>query len=275
MIGLYHKTGPDDDEISEGSIRKYLGELYDTFTPEIFQEIGSTNSYLKEKSDGMKPWHAVIASGQSMGRGRRGRTFASPSGTGVYLSVLLKPELLSARMTMITAIAAVAACRAIEACTEEKAYIKWVNDIFVRGKKVCGILTEALVDPDSGAVIGMVMGAGFNVYEPDGGFPEEIKDIAGAITEGRSSELRSRIAAGFLKEFRTICSAPEACDHIKEYRERSFVIGTDINVISGSSVRPAKAMDIDDECRLIVVYDDGTREALSSGEVSVRERIGG
>lgn len=272
-----------DDPLNEALIRQYLGECEGKFALEVFPEIDSTNTYLKKKAvqahqsgwpADLKAWHTVIASFQSAGRGRMGRAFASPAGTGLYLSILLHPQISAERATRITTAAAVAACRAIVACTGEEPKIKWVNDVFLHGKKVCGILTEASVNPESGKLDWAVMGIGFNVYEPQGGFPEELKDIAGAVSAEWQPDLRSRIAASFLREFYGLCRDLKATGFLEEYRRRSFLIGQEVNVLRGETVRPATALDIDSECHLLVRYEDGSIEALSSGEVSVRPMAG-
>ena len=253
-------------------LRDYLGEYSEIFMPEFFPEINSTNTYLKNKvinDPGLRAWHTVVASAQTAGRGRKGRSFLSPALTGLYLSVLLRPDTDTETAEKITTKAAVAACLAIEECSGEKAGIKWVNDIFVRGKKAVGILTEGCVEPGESSPKWVVMGIGFNVFEPEGGFPEELKDIAGAIMRDIDPYLRVRIASVFLKEFYRICSEPDDAYYI-EYRKRSFIPGNRINVISGDSVIPAYALDVDRECHLLVRYEDGREETLSSGEVSVR-----
>ena len=265
-----YRLGSLSDAISEGSVRQYLGEYASAYSLEVLSSVDSTNSYLKRKAAELPAWHAVIASGQSAGRGRLGRSFVSPVNTGVYLSVLLHPDLPAEKAVRITTAAAVAACFAIEECTDEEPSIKWVNDVFVRGKKTCGILTEASIDLESGGLDWAVMGIGFNVYEPEGGFPEELKDIAGPIARTRERDLRSRLAAAFLKAFYDICQDLSGSRFAEEYKKRSFIIGKHINVIRSGQARPAEALDIDEECRLIVRYDDGSTEALSSGEVSVR-----
>ena len=274
-----YRLGPGSDAVSVNSLRRELGEDADVFDPEVLAEVDSTNTYLKKKAaaaqhdgwlDGLRDWHTVIAACQSEGRGRLGRKFVSPPETGLYMSVLLRRETATGQAARITTIAAVAACLAIEACTREKAAIKWVNDIYVHGKKVCGILTEASVNLETGGLDWAVMGIGLNVYEPREGFPEEIREIAGSIVRERQRDLRSRLAAAFLKEFRRICSDPEGSGYVDEYRRRSFLTGKEIRVISGDSTRLARALDVDKECRLRVQYEDGTTETLSSGEVSVR-----
>lgn len=257
-------------EIKESTL-SYLGDYRSIFEPEFFSEIGSTNDYLKEiASKETKTWHTVIASAQTAGRGRQGRSFSSPAETGLYLSILLRPTPHPELAVRITTAAAVAACQAIEACTDEHPQIKWVNDVFLHDKKVCGILTEASVNPDSRELEWAVMGIGFNVYEPNGGFPDELKDIAGPISEKKIPGLRGHLAAEFLKDFYRICSNISEADHSEEYKKRCFVIGRDINVISGDSIRAAKAVDINKECHLIVRYEDGTLDTLSSGEISIR-----
>jgi len=265
-----YRLGALSDALSEGSIRKYLGSYSEKFSLEVFQSIDSTNSYLKKRAAELPDWHTAISSSQSAGRGRLGRSFESPEGTGVYLSVLLRPQLPAEKAVRITTAAAVAACLAVEHCTDEVPSIKWVNDVFVRGKKTCGILTEASIDLESGRLDWAVMGIGFNVYTPEGGFSTELKNIAGPISQKRERDLRSRIAAAFLKAFYDICTDLLGSSFSAEYKKRSFLIGRHINVIRSGQSRPAEALDIDEECRLVVRYEDGSTEALSSGEVSVR-----
>ncbi|MBQ7558414.1 MAG: biotin--[Lachnospiraceae bacterium] len=280
-----YRLGPESDAVSENSIRTYLGEYASVFEPEVFREISSTNSYLKEKaSDSLhgstenevKTWHTVIASAQTAGRGRKGRSFISPPGTGLYLSVLLRPKADAGLAARITTAAAVAACVSIEACTEEHPQIKWVNDIYLRGKKVCGILTEASIGLESGGLDWAVMGIGMNVYEPEESYPEALQEIAGAIAEKRENNLRCRLAASFLLHFHRLCSELESGRFAEEYRERNFLIGRQVLVIRGGEERAATALDVDRECRLSVRYEDGSRETLSSGEVRIRpQRDGG
>ena len=279
-----YRLSKKNDVLSEGLIRKYLNygraidktenaeptDYAEKISLEVLSTVDSTNTYLKSKAAETPSWHAAIASQQTAGRGRMGRSFESPANTGVYLSVLLRPDLPAQEALKLTTASAVAACLAIEECTDSKAQIKWVNDVYVNGRKTCGILTEASIDLESGGLDWAVMGIGFNVYEPEGGFPEEIRGIAGAITAERSRDLRSRIAASFLKHYYDIVELGRLEGFAEEYKRRSFIIGERVNVLRGGSSRPARALDIDEECRLIVEYEDGSQEALSSGEVSIR-----
>ncbi|MBQ3372205.1 MAG: biotin--[Oscillospiraceae bacterium] len=262
----------EQDAVSEAGIRKALGEQADVFTLEMYDVITSTNTVMKERAESLPEWTVIISGSQTAGRGRIGRSFYSPSDSGIYLSVLLRPALPASESTRITTAAAVAACRAIESCTTARPSIKWVNDVFVNGKKVCGILTEGSLNMETGGLDWAVMGIGLDVYEPDGGYPEEIREIVGSIAQQREKNLRNTLAASFLRQFYSICSSLEEADFAEEYKKRSFLIGEDILVLKGDAVLPARAVDIDKECRLLVQYEDGSREALSTGEVSVRPK---
>lgn len=265
-----YKLADTSDAISENIIRKNLDNYNDIFQIEVHEKISSTNTVMKEKAAQLPDWYTIISGSQEGGRGRRGRQFFSPVNTGVYISILVRLQISAMDATHITTAAAVAACRAIEKCTKAKPTIKWVNDVFVNSKKICGILTEASISMESGGLDWAVMGIGLNVYEPEEGFPDELKDIAGAITDKKQRDLRSRLAAEFMKGFYDVCQDLLNKSLVKEYKERSFLIGHGVNVIRGEQIIPAQVLDIDDECRLIVQYKDESTEALSSGEVSIR-----
>ena len=264
-----YRLAEDNDVVSLPAVKKYL-EGGEDENIEVYPEVSSTNDVLKGKAAGANEWHTIIAGRQSAGKGRKGRSFYSPSGSGLYMSVVQHPDVPAEMATRITTAAAVATCRAIEECTDAKPEIKWVNDVFVDGRKVCGILTEASFNMENGLLDWAVMGIGFNVYEPEGGFPEEIRDIAGPITKKRQKNLRCRLAICFRNEFINICQDLAGAKFADEYRKRCFLLGKKINVLKMEGPVPAKAIDVDDECRLIVRYNDGLEEALSSGEVSVR-----
>ena len=173
-------------------------------------------------------------------------------------------------MVFVTAMTAVAMARAIERTVDADAVIKWVNDIFVRGKKVCGILCESAFDADALSEY-VVIGAGVNITEPFGGFPADISAVAGALLPyGNRQELRSSLAAAFLEELFGEYAHIDSRSFLDEYRRRSMVTGKSISVISPSLTRHGKAIAIDDDCRLVVRFDDGTTEHVSTGEISVR-----
>lgn len=251
--------------ITAAGIRAALGPLGRVIEVEVLEQCASTNTLLRERADDLPAWHAVIAKRQTGGRGRLGRRFYSPEGTGLYLSVLLRPDLPPEELTSVTPAAAVAVCRALEELGAERCAIKWVNDVYIRGKKVCGILTEA-----GPGLQYAVVGVGINVTEPEGGFPADIAGVAGAVFPRSRGELRETVAAAFLRHFYEICAALPG-GPAEEYRERSFLVGRTVDVVRGDVVRRARVLAVDGQYRLLVRYEDtGGEEALFSGEVSIR-----
>lgn len=212
----------------------------------------------------------VMAETQTAGRGRRGRAFFSPGGTGLYMSILLRPKLPPERAVLLTAAAAVAVCRALEGLGEAPS-IKWVNDVYLRGKKVCGILTESAVSAGGAALDYAVVGIGLNISEPRGGFPAELGGIAGGVSVAPSEGLRERLAEAILGHFALFSADPGSC--VSAYAERVTPRGTRIDVISAAGTRSAVVLGTDEKCRLLVRYDGGGEEALSSGEISIKTRL--
>lgn len=260
------------DILSPQGIRKYLKPVYQAIELTVLPAAASTNALIREKANqGFPEGYTVISNEQTEGRGRYGRTFYSPGGTGIYMSILLRPVHYSAQQAVrLTAVAAVAMCEAIEAVSGETAQIKWVNDIFVRGKKVCGILTEAAFGLESGALEYAVLGVGVNVYPPREGFPKELEAIAGPVFDSARDDGKNRLAGEFLNRFMDCYTAPGQTDYIEKYRSRSLVIGKEITVFAGSQARSAHACGIDDACRLLVRYDNGETASLSYGEIGIR-----
>lgn len=261
-----------NDVLSLQGVRRYLNEAYQDMDITVLSTTGSTNALVREKAAGGQPeGYVVIANEQTRGRGRRGRSFYSPSGTGIYLSVLLRPDHFSPQQaSRVTTMAAVAMCEAIEELSDECAQIKWVNDIFVRGRKVCGILTEASLDLESGFVDYAVLGVGVNVYTPKEGFPEELHKTAGAILEEEKDDGKNRLAGAFLNHFMDYYQSKEQTAYIEAYQRRSLAIGRKVMVISPNHTREALAYGVDEECRLLVQYENGETEKLSSGEISIK-----
>lgn len=274
-----YRLSPDTDIVSSQGVGKYLSQDL-SLNMTVFDEVVSTNTLLKERAaDGEKEGTVIIANSQTGGKGRLGRSFFSPLDTGLYISVLLRPtDMAPQRALRITTMAAVAACDAIEGVLTgwEKPQIKWVNDIFLRERKVVGILTEASMSMENGNLEYAVLGIGFNVYPPEGGFPEEIRNIAGAILPERVPDAKNKIAAVFLNRFFELYRSREEKAYAAEYKKRSLVLGKKVDVIPTGSgeKRIAKVLDITDECNLLVEYLDGKKEeaVLSSGEVSIRPK---
>ncbi len=257
------------DPISADGIRAHLDAKNRYLRIETRPCVSSTNALLLSRAAaGEEAGAVLVASRQTAGRGRRGRSFVSGD-MGLYMSVLLRPVLSPAETIRITTAAAVAVAEAIEAETKREAKIKWVNDVLLDGRKACGILTEAAFDA-RGMVSYAVLGVGINVYTPKDGFPEEIREIACGVCQDCVPNLRNRLAAAFLNAFFRMYADLADESILCAYRERSAVIGRRVRVLRGEESRDALALDVDDSYRLVVAYGDGSREALSSGEISVR-----
>ena len=235
-------------------------------------EVDSTNALARQAAEaGEAEGLVLIAASQTAWRGRRGRSFFSPPGGGLYMSALLRPQLPAQDAALMTTLAAVAVAEAVEAVSGRPAGIKWVNDVYVGGKKVCGILTEASLDCESGALAYAIVGIGINLTLPQT-LPPELQDIMGAVFAGAQPEgdAASRLAGDvWTRFFRAYRRLPETA-FLEAYRARSILIGQDVDVLRPSGPVPARAIGIDAHAGLIVRYPDGTQETLSSGEVSVR-----
>ena len=267
-----YRLSPDSDILSPQGIRRFLKPEYRDLDLTVLPTAPSTNALVREKANQGRPEGCVIvACGQTDGRGRYGRQFFSPIDSGVYLSLLLRPTAYSPQQaTCLTAAAAAAMCQAIDAVTGQQPGIKWVNDIFLHGKKVCGILTEAAVGLETGALDYMVLGAGVNLYPPVKGFPEEIQPIAGSVLERSCPEAKNRLVGEFLNRFWDFYTHPECRTYLEDYRSRSLAIGQNVTVLSAGRAVSAYAYGIDDDFRLLVRYENGDTEALSYGEIRIQ-----
>ncbi len=254
--------------LSADGIRKYLLPPAEDLKLEVLESAASTSSLLRERAGAGKRWaEAVIAASQTAGRGKPGRSFYSPPDTGIYLSVLFYPEVSAARAPLFGTEAAVAVCEAIESVSGKKPWIKWVNDILIDGRKVCGILTEASVKESEEKPDYVIVGIGINVFPPKEGFPAEIRETAGSVFESAQPDMKNRLAAEVLNRLMRRCEALEHGEPAEGYLGRSLAAGMRIAVRSGEGERPAVVLDIDDACRLLVRYDDGCEAALSAGEI--------
>jgi len=260
-----------NDCISESYIRDAVGQGK-CLSVRRFDCLPSTNRFLCEKAKrGMPEGLVVIAEHQTEGYGRYGRAFCSPEGTGLYMSILLRPEGTPEISLLITTAAAVAVSEAIEELTGRRCGIKWVNDLILDGKKVCGILTEGALCADSARLDYAVLGIGINVTEPIGGFPAEIRDVAGALLEAPEAGFRNRLATAILHRFFEYYRQLEKRTFFDGYRQRLFFLGKQVSILrTGQEIAKAIALDVDRDFRLLVRYDDGRVEALSSGEIGIK-----
>ena len=282
------------DIINTERIFAYISKHYPQFsdiTIECYPELDSTVTYAQRAlancgalrgADGMltaagKRYHRalIVAEKQTAGRGRMGRTFISPQKTGIYLSVLYAPCGGISKPARLTACAALAVCRAIKKLYAVDPRIKWVNDVFVHGKKVCGILTEGVVSLESGIIESAIVGIGINIADNPASFPAELTHVAGSITG--NTAINSVGRAALAAEVVCQCLALfEGDTHtaMQEYKQLSFILGQRIEVcpVAGSTeaAYEATALDITDDASLVVQLLDGTQQTLLSGEVSLR-----
>jgi len=261
-----------DTTMEATEIQRYLNRESQGVTLQVEQEVTSTNTLLYEKAKaGEKEGYVLLANAQTAGRGRQGHSFYSPKDSGIYMSILLRPE--EAAITdaaRITSMAAVAVCEAIEKVVQKPAQIKWVNDVFMEGRKVCGILTEGFPGAD-GKIAFVILGIGVNVYLPGEGFPEEIENIAGAAMESREQkDMRNPLAAEIINQFMKYYRIWDKTGYIEEYKERSLVMGKTVTVLHPEGERKAKVLSMDEDCHLQVQYENGEIAWLHSGEISIR-----
>lgn len=266
-----YRLDAGNDVLSEQGVKSYLKNQ--AISPKVYASISSTNTVLKAMAaEGAPEGLALIAGEQTAGRGRMGRSFYSPADSGLYMSLLLRPTLPAAEAVRVTACAAVAVAEAIEELSGLPAQIKWVNDILVGGRKVCGILTEASLDCESGGLSYAVVGIGINTAVPEGDFPPELRQIAGAaFGEDRPPELRCRLAALVLDKLMDFYTRLDDPAILEAYRRRSLIPGREINILApGKEAVPAAALAVEEDYSLLVRLADGSLRRLNSGEVSVR-----
>ena len=254
---------------SPQSVMKLLGGAKEKFDIIYRETVGSTNTELKALAEQGSPEGTVLIAGeQTAGKGRRGRSFCSPKDTGLYMSVLFRPDFSAEKALFITTCAAVAVAEAVDEITGGEAKIKWVNDVYLNNKKVCGILTEASVDFEGGGLNYAICGIGVNFSGE--ALPEELKEIAGGIG-GDPKALKPKLAAEILSRFFRYYERLEALDFLPEYRRRSLLTGKTVSFTRDGEQYKALVLGIDEKARLMVRLENGEELALSSGEVIIEK----
>ena len=270
-----YRLAEDSDVLSLEGIENYIDDKYKSFEIQVFDQIDSTNLEAKRQALlGKESGLAIIANTQSKGRGRRGRSFFSPQGS-IYLSVLFKPQDKESKdLVLITTAASVAVCRAIKKVLNKSPKIKWVNDLYYDGKKICGILTEAVSDIESGQIDQLIVGIGLNYKNPKNGYPEEIEDVAGALCKDDETIPRNHLLAQILNELYYVYENIETREFFKEYKEMSNVIGKRIKYSTSldlsQDIKEARAIDILEDGGLLLEDDDGQRKVIHTGEITIR-----
>ncbi|MDO4492728.1 MAG: biotin--[acetyl-CoA-carboxylase] ligase [Clostridia bacterium] len=229
-----------------------------------YAEIDSTNTEGKRliRAGAALPL-LLVADHQTAGRGRLGRNFYSPKNTGLYFTLVVSPHGGPADAVPLTQAAAVAALRAIRRLTGADVTVKWVNDLYLGPKKIAGILTEAAAAPDGSLAV--LIGIGINLTTED--FPEDIAERAGAL---RTDIPKETLLTEIVKELLPFAQNPGDRSWLEDYRSCSNVVGKRVNVLRGETSRVAEALEIGDDGALLVRFEDGSEEALTSGEISIR-----
>ena len=275
--GLGYRLTAAPDALTEREVRRFLGqpgvlgrELH------CLETIDSTNTYAKKLAmSGAPDGTVVIANDQTAGRGRMGRTFQSPKDKGIYLSVLLRPEMEPQRLMPVTAMAGIAVADAVEAVCGVRPGLKWPNDPVIGNKKLCGILTEMSLEGETGRVQYLVLGIGINVGQAD--LTEDVAAIATSLSAylGRPVS-RPQLAAALIKELEKLYGALKDGDlsrYLAAYRRDCVNLGKTVQLL-GEDRDVVTAVDIDGEFGLVVRTADGTEKTVRSGEVSVRGLYG-
>ncbi len=252
------------DSLNLKRIMNYLGDS--PFVITLFDEVTSTNTLLKDAiKNGAHSGTTFVANAQTAGKGRLSRKFYSPKGSGLYFSTYIKTSDIPP--FFMTVIASLAVVNAIEETFGLDTKIKWVNDVYFNGKKCAGILCEAINCDQK--IDGVIVGIGVNVSVPHGGFDDEIKGIATALFDKPGTDRRNVLLSSVLRHLNGYIEDFDSAKIVGEYREKSFIIGKEVMVSKLDNDSIATVIDIDDECRLVVKYEDESIEHLSTGEVRI------
>ena len=259
------------DHFSSADIQAFAGGSCAGWQIEVVAETDSTNTRLKERAKAGAPEKLLLAAErQTAGRGRLGRSFLSPEG-GIYFSLLVRPNIPLEGCTDLTVAAAVCTARAVEKLCGLRLDIKWVNDLYADGKKLCGILTEGAALPN-GMTDYAVVGIGLNLQKPNCGDDKELADLVTGLTEQGCTVSRPHLIAAILAEFdRYYADMEESHPQVvEEYRRRMFLTGKEVTLSTDPQKRPHTVVGVDDRAGLLVRTPQGEVISLHSGEVSVR-----
>ena len=242
-----------------------------------FETIDSTNTRARDLAKQGAPHGTVlIADHQTGGRGRLGRSFHSPAGSGIYMSVILRPRCAPQQIMHLTCAAAVAMCDAVENSAGFRPGIKWTNDLVWGKRKIAGVLTELGFD-HRGNVDFAVVGIGINCCQRETDFPEEIRSIAGSLSSVSGQEInRAAVAAAMMDALYRMDARllTDKAQILRQYRTDCITLGQEVSLVRGEEIRHGTALDIDDDGALLVRLPDGSTEVVNSGEVSVRGMYG-
>lgn len=237
----------------------------------VLDEIDSTNNYAKKlASAGAEDGTVVAADRQTAGKGRMGRSFSSPSGTGLYMSMIIRPKFSMEAAQLITSCAAVAAAEAVEELCGKDVSVKWVNDLYMNGKKICGILTEASLSLETKSLDYAVIGIGINVRSIKDTFDSDLMSSATSIEDETGVKIsRNKLCGTIIRNLKQRLAKIETREFLEEYRRREILCGKEITANAGGEAISGTAVGIDENAGLIVRLADGTERILSSGEANL------
>lgn len=267
----------ETDILSSKVIKNNMLKYADKFNFIIHKTVASTNIIARELAiNGAESGTVVIAEEQTSGYGRNGKSFFSPYGTGIYMSIILnlKKEKKIFNSSFITTAAAMAVSKSIEEISNENTQIKWVNDVFLNGKKVCGILTEGAFSFEDGKLDYAVIGIGVNVNFPKDGFPKELNNIAASINSKNNansntkSDIRNILVAKILENLYDYYF--NDVNFYEEYKKRSFLIGKKVSININNKEHIVKVLDIDKTFALVAEFQDGKIDKIVSGSINKR-----
>lgn len=265
-------TSNQADALSLEKIKEFLPEKFKDLEMEWMEITASTNLLAKEACQkGAVHGTTFFAEQQNKGRGRMGRSFYSPPYCGIYMSVVLQTEECILDTVYLTIAAAVAVYQAIYSVTGIKAGIKWVNDLYLSGKKICGILAEAVNNPEMGKLKGVVLGIGLNYKMPKDGYPLELSETVGALYPySERIDDRNRLTAMILQQILEVCTPGKRDFCLELYRKHSIVLGKKVYLYRSEGVVEAFVLQIENNGGLLVRHQDGSKEILTTGEVRIR-----
>lgn len=262
------------DILSAEAIRLHLNNERAKMEVQVFKSIDSTNAEAKRRLQaGNAEDMLLLSEEQTAGRGRLNRAFFSPQSSGLYMSLILPTVLPSSDPGLLTTAAAVAVCRAIEKVTGLSPQIKWVNDLFLDGRKICGILTEGVMDFETQTIQSIVIGIGINVYVEEEKVPLELRDIVGGLYRNEQTtvhSLRNELAAEIVNQFYHLYPGEGTPTYLDEYRERCFVLGKTVSFTRNGSICVGTALTVDDRGGLVIRLGNGEVTTISYGEISIK-----
>ena len=266
------------DLLSSGELTGALSDCVLGRKVICLDSVDSTNNYAKKlANEGAPHGTVVLTDHQTGGRGRRGNSFLSPAGKGLYLSVLLRPELPPADVINLTAWIAVAVCDAVEQVIGQRPGIKWTNDLILQHKKLCGILTEMSLEAETGELQYVVAGIGINVSQDDADFGTEVSQLAISLEQALGRRIRrADLAVAVIRALdRMMADFPhEKTAYLERYRADCLTLGREVRLIRKGEAQFAFAQAIDEDFALVVQHRDGTTETVTAGDVSVRGLLG-